>query len=305
MPQSKGLDPVIKWSGSKRNVALLLAELFAKAETFYDPFVGSGAVLPFRSARHAIAGDIISELINLWRCIQTDPDSVAEGYKKRWEKLQKEGYQSYYEIRNNFNKEKDPIDFLFLTRTCVNGLVRFNSKGEFNNSLHHSRPGIAPERLNKIIKAWNFAIQDVEFNSVDYRETLQSAKKGDVVFLDPPYAANRGRYKPGAFDLKSFFLELDRLNSLGVKWVLTFDGTSGVRTYEDVVPESIYKKKLFIKTGNAPFARLMGKSIDLVVESVYVNFQPSTETLAKFYNFSPDSISRVVASEVQENLLVF
>lgn len=234
-------------------------------------------MLPFRSSHKAIAGDVIAELIDLWIAIRDTPGATADEYEKRWNRLQQEGLTAYYEIRDSFNTTRNPHDFLFLSRTCVNGLIRFNRKGDFNNSLHHTRPGISPARLRRVIRQWSFAIQTVEFVAADYRETLKPVNVGDMVFLDPPYGGTNGRYLPGYFDLHEFYEELHRLNSIGANWVLTFDGRAGKRAYATTIPTSLYQVRLGVPTGNSPFTKLMGTSIDAVVESVYLNFEPPSE----------------------------
>lgn len=299
-----GLDPVIKWSGSKRVVAPALSLLFPATKRFFDPFVGGGAILGYRPARIAIVGDIIAELISLWTLIKESPDKVVEGYKERWLRLQEEGHTAYYDIRDRFNAHKDPLDLLFLTRTCVNGLVRFNSNGEFNNSLHHTRPGISPDRLRHIVHLWHHVVRGVSFHACDYRETLSVVRRGDVVFLDPPYASTRGRYRPDVFDLEAFYHELERLNKVGAFWMLTFDGQSGERVYKSEVPEDLYQHKFQIPTGNAPFTKLMEDSVDAVLESVYLNFEPSAEALTKFRNFRDDDGALRLASNMQKSFAV-
>jgi DNA adenine methylase len=279
---SQQLEPVIKWSGSTRAIASALSKLFGTAGQFYDPFVGGGALLPYRTTRTAIVGDIIPELIGLWQLIQGDPELVSAGYARRWQRLQKEGHKAFYAIRDSFNAKRDPLDLLFLTRTCVNGLIRFNSDREFNNSLHHTRPGIAPERLRRITLLWNQIVRGIAFRTADYRETLESVKRGDLIFLDPPYACNRGRYRREAFDVDAFFGELDRLNRIGARWILTFDGQAGNRVYEGGVPQGLYRQRLAVSTGNSPFTRLMGTALDAVTESVYLNFNPPGEALGQF-----------------------
>ena len=187
---TKTLNPVIKWSGSKRKVAIELSDKFLSQGRYFEPFVGGGSMLPFRAVQNGVASDIIPELIALWNEIKNDPENTANEYKVRWNKLQNEGHEIYYEIRNNFNKTKNPFDFLFLTRTCVNGLIRYNSDGEFNNSMHNNRPGINPERLKVILKTWSFFVKGIEFLEQDYRETLSLANnKKDFVFLDPHMVA--------------------------------------------------------------------------------------------------------------------
>jgi DNA adenine methylase len=278
---SYDFEPVIKWSGSKRSVAPLLGRLFPSGARFFDPFVGGGAILPFRSSETAVAADVIPELIALWQLIKKDPAGVADGYAARWHRLQTEGHTAFYDIRAAFNERREPLDLLFLTRTCVNGLIRFNSNREFNNSLHHTRPGISPDRLRRTLHRWNRNLTGVSFKSADYRETLSEVKPGDVVFLDPPYACNQGRYRPDAFDVREFFDELGRLNRIDACWVLTFDGTAGDRVYEGGVPEGLAKLRFALPTGNSPFTRLMGTTLDAVVESVYLNFDPSRRALVE------------------------
>jgi DNA adenine methylase len=163
-------------------------------------------------------------LINLWNAIRNRPENVAKEYKQHWEKLQRKGHEVFYEIRDSFNNSRNEHDFLFLTRTCVNGLIRYNNKGEFNNSFHLTRPGINPESLRDIIFQWHFIVKNIEFYNCDYRQLTSQAVNGDFVFLDPPYGGTKGRYTKEKFCLDEFFSELDRLNCRKVKWMLTFDG---------------------------------------------------------------------------------
>jgi DNA adenine methylase len=269
------IAPVIKWSGSKRHVAPELSKHIVKQKRYIEPFVGGGAMLPFRQVDNAIANDIIPELINLWKQIQSNPEHVANEYRLRWDRLQNEGHQVFYEIRDNFNRTKNELDFLFLTRTCVNGLIRYNSNGEFNNSMHNNRPGINPDYLKKIILNWSVFIKNVEFLNKDYRAVLSEANNNDFIFLDPPYGGNKGRYTKSIFILDDFYKELERLNSIGAKWILTFDGTAGKREYDYLLPKELYKHTSKIHTGNSPFTKLMKTNIDAVHESVYFNFEPS------------------------------
>jgi DNA adenine methylase len=275
-PQGK-FPPVIKWSGSKRSIAKDLSKFFPDSKCYFEPFLGGGALLPFRTSDRGFASDIIPELINLWNVIKNDPELVAKEYKKRWEKLQKNGYEIFYKIRDSFNGTRNEHDFLFLTRTCVNGLIRYNNKGEFNNSFHLTRPGINPETLRDIISQWHFIIKDMEFYNCDYRELTSQTTKDDFVFFDPPYGGTKGRYTKEKFDLSEFFSELDRLNCRNVKWLLTFDGKAGKRNYSYDLPKELYQHRIFIKTGLSPFTKLMNTTIDDVNESVYFNFNPTSK----------------------------
>jgi DNA adenine methylase len=79
----KKFPPVIKWSGSKRNVAPEISKFIPSAKRYFEPFVGGGAVLPFRRIQNGVAGDIIPELIALWNAIKSKPEKTANEYKKR------------------------------------------------------------------------------------------------------------------------------------------------------------------------------------------------------------------------------
>ena len=296
-------EPVIKWSGSKRSVAPFLARLFPAAARYFEPFVGGGAMLPFRPCREARAGDVMPELIALWIAIRDEPDAVARGYETRWRRLQREGHTAFYAIREDFNRKRGAHDFLFLTRTCVNGLIRFNGDGDFNNSLHHTRPGIAPPRLREIIGRWSLALQNVTFATADFRETLSTVKCGDFVFLDPPYAGTRGRYRREPFAVGLFFDELERLNRIGAKWVVTFDGTAGERSYDTSLPDGLFRTRLALPTGNSPFTKLMRIGVDAVVESVYLNFEPSAEDLRGFAQNGEKKIRTRAAGDVEQRCL--
>ena len=283
------IEPVIKWSGSKRCVAPELSKYIGTQKRYIEPFIGGGSMLPFRQIHKAVASDIIPELINLWNQIKNNHEQVAYEYQIRWDRLQKEGHSVYYEIRNNFNKTKNEFDFLFLTRTCVNGLIRYNNDGEFNNSMHKNRPGINPKSFKEILSKWRYFIKDVEFHKCDYRETLTDADKNDFIFLDPPYGGTKDRYTRTEFNLEQFYSELERLNSVGAKWILTFDGVAGSREYNYQLPKEIYKYKTEIKTGNSTFTKVMKTTIDAVYESVYFNYKPTTELRTNFqHNFSQE-----------------
>jgi DNA adenine methylase len=303
MPHDKLIEPVIKWSGSKRSVAPFLARLLPDAQRYFEPFVGGGAMLPFRPCRQAVAGDVITELIALWQAIRDTPELTADEYEARWNRLQAEGHTAYYAIRDSFNTTRNPHDLLFLTRTCVNGLVRFNSAGEFNNSLHHTRPGIAPARLREVIRQWSSLLQGVDFVAADYRETLASVRAGDLVFLDPPYGGTKGRYMPQPFDLDEFHAELERLNEIGAKWILTFDGIAGQRSYATDIPPSLYKQRITIPTGNSPFTKLMRTGIDAVVESVYLNFKPPVQVSHQILKLGQQKPRRAGRFDVQQTRL--
>ncbi|MCI8746520.1 MAG: Dam family site-specific DNA-(adenine-N6)-methyltransferase [Lachnospiraceae bacterium] len=264
--------PVIKWSGSKRSQSdKIKSYLPNRFNTYYEPFIGGGSMLYAIQPQKAVCGDICVPLIDLWNEIKNNPGKLAEEYRIRWERLQKEGYQAYYNIRDIFNKEHQPEDLLFLSRTCVNGLIRFNANGDFNNSLHHTRPGIAPDSLKKIIFDWSGHIQCAKFVAQEYFETTKEAKRGDLVYLDPPYFHTKGRYY-GTIDFECFLSYLEFLNQKGIKYMLSFDGIRGNDNFTVNLPKELYKRHELIPSGNSSFKKVIDKENIQVLESLYLNW---------------------------------
>lgn len=266
--------PVIKWSGSKRQVAHELSELVPEYGRYFEPFLGGGAMLAQIRPKAGLVSDILPELMAIWLMIRDQPEKLALGYEQHWLALQELGHTYFYEVRDDFNQTRDPVALLFLSRTCVNGLIRFNAKGDFNNSLHHTRPGIKPSTLEKIIHQWSGYVAGLEVAACDYEEALNQVQEGDFVFLDPPYAGTKGRYVPGKFDMARFGSSLERLTELGAHWLLTLDGTAGNREYAASLPAIPAKSTFSVASGHSPFTRLMKSSLDEVFESVYLNYDP-------------------------------
>jgi DNA adenine methylase len=137
--------PVIKWTGSKRYLANDIVNYFPKEiDTYYEPCVGGGSIIRQLlesdiKVKRYICSDINSYLINLWKLIKDNPKELIASYTQMWNEMNKEDdvqfRKNYYlQVRERFNNGHNATDFFFLSRTATNGLIRFNSKGEFNSS---------------------------------------------------------------------------------------------------------------------------------------------------------------------------
>lgn len=267
------VNPVIKWSGSKSSQAERILKEIPAFERYFEPFLGGGSVLYKVAPQRGICGDICEPLVGIWNLIKDEPLKVCEYYNKEWNRLQLEGHQVFYEVRERFNINRNPLDLLFLSRTCVNGLIRFNSEGNFNNSFHLTRKGINPERFNKIVMDWNKRIQGVEFVCQEYYDTTRDANRNDFVYLDPPYENTKGRYYgTSTIDFEEFYTYLDDLNRRGVKFALSFDGIRGDKEYGTNLPKELYKRELKLSSGNSSFKKVMDKSNEEVLESLYLSW---------------------------------
>ena len=271
-------QPAIKWSGSKRSQCDEIISYFPrKIETYYESFLGGGSVA-YRlmnsdiNVNKFVLSDLNSDLINLYKLIQNDYKSVVSHYELLWNELNKdsdfERKKLYFaEIRKRLNEKHDPKDFMFIMRTTTNGMPRYNSDGEFNNSFHITRNGIEPFRLEKILKEWNDTLNNhnVEFINASYE--IFSPNENDFSYYDPPYANTKGMYF-GVIDNDKFF---NFLQNLKCPYCFSFDGYYEDKDSTYDVPKSVYNEHIYLKNGNSSFRRVIGNKTDKIIyESLYI-----------------------------------
>lgn len=273
------LQPVIKWSGSKRSQASrIVAEIKQNYDIYYEPFCGGCSVLFYilnncpQRFKHFICSDINEHLIELYLTIKDSPEDVFNSYNDMWHTLNADDdidrKRDYFNsVRAEFNKTHNPLLFFFIMRTTTNGMPRYNKSGEFNNSFHVTRNGMQPNMLRKIIYTWSSLLKkyDVQFVSCSYDNFRGSEK--DLMYFDPPYFNTKGMYY-GAIDYDRFW---EYLNTLVCDYLLSFNGTAGVKNNVVDIPTHLYNKHILVPSGNSSFRRVVGISNDThVCESLYI-----------------------------------
>jgi len=272
-------QPVIKWSGSKRSQSELIVKEFPKQiDTYYEPFCGGCSILmelmldESITVNKYVCSDLNDGLISLWNKIKNNPQKVYDEYNRMWHEANINDDRNFkreyfYQVRERFNREKSPYDFMFIMRTTTNGMPRYNKSGEFNNSFHITRDGIRPETLKGIIFQWSELLNknNVEFICRSYEE-IQS-NENDVIYLDPPYANTKGMYY-GSLDNEKLWNWMRQQNG---KYYLSFDGISGEIDNTHGVPTDVYSEHKYLLSGNSSFKRTIGNSSDSIVyESLYI-----------------------------------
>ena len=172
------------------------------AGTWIEPFLGSGVVALNVAPRRALLADSNPHLIRFYQAVK---DGAVDGPRAR-RFLQREGrllvergQDHYYSVRDRFNTTGDPLDFLFLNRSCFNGMIRFNKQGRFNVPFGHKPNRFAPAYITKIvnqIECFRMAtfLFDWKFVCQDYRFTIREAREKDFVYCDPPYIGRHVDY---------------------------------------------------------------------------------------------------------------
>lgn len=261
-----------------------------KTDTYYEPFCGGCSVAfivmyneligKTPVVRNFVLSDTNRSLIQILNAVKTNPQLMVSYYTMMWEALKKiegiDGKKEFYnKLRDKYNEGKDPYDFMVLNRLCYNGMIRYNSKGEFNSPFHINRDGIRPDKFNEIVSLWHevFNSYGTHLTIVcqDYTEIKPTAN--DFVYMDPPYANSKTLYD-GGFDSERFF---NFVRGLGCQYALSYNGISGATDNTADVPADLYTDHLYITSGNSSFKRI--KKIDtnaVVKESLYLK---SFETL--------------------------
>lgn len=257
--------PILKWAGGKFNLLDPIRERLPPGKVLIEPFVGSGTVFLNTEYSRYILSDTNQDLINLYQCVQQEGSRFIESLRKLFTPANNTEEQ-YYALRAQFNECKDArkraILFFYLNRHGYNGLCRYNQSGHFNVPFGRYRNPYFPE----VELAFFYQkSQQATFICQDFREVMNNAKKGQVIYCDPPYvplsdSANFTTYYRQAFSLESQseLAELARgLCHRGVSVLLSNHDTPFTREiYQeaDIFPLSV-RRSISCKADDRKYAR--------------------------------------------------
>ncbi|WP_066388640.1 DNA adenine methylase [Helicobacter himalayensis] len=253
--------PFVKWAGGKRALIDTIMPFIPKHfKCYFEPFVGGGALFFALHNQGLCASKIYlndknKELINAYQAIQDNPEKLLVELEILQNTHNKE---TFYHIRNldrqknfaNFNPFFRAARFIYLNKTCFNGLCRYNAKGEFNTPMgSYKNPKIYDKDL--IMNAHN-ALKNVSIMHIDFEMAIKNAKKGDFVYFDPPYyplsqtssfvSYTDNFLKEEQFRLYNVFRELD---SKGIKVLQSNSNAEFIRElYKDFEIIEIQAKRV-------------------------------------------------------------
>ena len=261
---NKIVAPVVKWVGGKRQLLPEIRECIPKTiSTYYEPFVGGGAVLFDIQPKRAVINDVNSELINLYEVIRDDVDLLIEDLKKH-----KNDEEYYYKIRgvdrdtkkySSMTKIEKASRMHYLNKTCYNGLFRVNRAGQFNSPFgNYKNPNIVNEVVLRAVSDY-FNNADIEFKCGDFEKGIKGIRRGAFVYFDPPYdpvsdSANFTGYSKGGFDRNEQMrlkILCDELNRRGVRFLLSNSATEFILDlYKDYEIKIIKARRSINSNGN-------------------------------------------------------
>lgn len=250
------LRPFLKWAGGKRQLLPVLRKYIPKSyKTYFEPFIGAGALLFDLQPKRAIINDTNEKLINCYQVIKDSPKELLEitrehqnnNSKDYYYKLRELDRELYKSIFDNLSNVEKAARIIYLNKTCFNGLFRVNSQGQFNVPYGDNKnPVIAEERIIMAISEY-LNENKVQILNQDFAKAVSSAKSGDFIYFDPPYDPVSDSSSFTGYDLNGFDREeqmrlkklCDNLVSKGCQVLISNSSTDFIRSlYGD---ESYYK----------------------------------------------------------------
>lgn len=233
------IKPFVKWVGGKTQLLDILNIVIPeKINNYFEPFLGGGALFLDLLPKKAFLSDSNSELITTWKVIKQHSSELISLLNKYVIEHNKDGKTFYYNLRGETSDKLSDIEiaarFIYLNKTCFNGLYRVNKDNKFNtpfNNVEILKPSTILNKKN-ILGISNFLNENsIEIINDDFESILNIAAKDDFIFLDPPYDFDGKGFdsytanpfgKEGQIRLNKFLIEADKK---GVKWVITNHNT--------------------------------------------------------------------------------
>ncbi|MDD5242125.1 MAG: Dam family site-specific DNA-(adenine-N6)-methyltransferase [Sulfuricella sp.] len=260
--------------------------------TWIEPFMGTGAVAFNVAPRRAVLCDANPHLVSFYASIasgEITPDIVKEYLNREGEILLSKGEDHYYFVRDRFNAEHSPLDFLFVNRAGFNGMIRFNRKGGFNIPFCRKPQRFAQAYVTKITNqvAWVSKIiraKEFTFKCQDFSMTIQGASSADIIYCDPPYIGRHVDYYNGWDESHERDL-FSQLSGFSGKFILSTWHHNDFRENEYV--KSLWSKHSILTREH--FYHVGGKEENRnpVVEALVTNFtatsiQPRAENQVQY-----------------------
>jgi len=193
-----------------------------------EPFMGTGVVAFNLAPNNALLCDTNPHIINFYQAIangKITPEIARQFLNQEGAKLIEKGESHYYELRERFNKEHQPLDFLFLNRAGFNGMIRFNRKGGFNIPFCRKPQRFAQAYITKIVNQISYVsclleAKNFVFKCQSFEETIIQSKPNDIVYCDPPYIGRHTDYYNGWDEKHEKELYIELLKTKG-KFILS------------------------------------------------------------------------------------
>jgi len=211
--------------------------------------------------------------MEIWRMLKVRPNKLKDWYRERWQiangEKKKEGYEK---VKASYNRGPNGADLLFLSRSCYGGVVRFRQADGYMSTPCGIHEPITPESFDKRVDLWHERIEFTDFESMDYRDAMRKARRGDLIYCDPPYKHSQSiLYGGQQFQLEDLIREILLCKSKGVYVALSIDGTkkSGQMICELPMIDGLFEEEIFVNVGRSMLRRFQmgGETLESEVVS--------------------------------------
>ncbi|MCA2991557.1 MAG: Dam family site-specific DNA-(adenine-N6)-methyltransferase [Gemmatimonas sp.] len=264
---------LLKWVGNKQRFAHEIVSFFpVKIRTYYEPFIGSGAILGTLAPARGVAGDALKPLIEIWQTLTNDRQLVVDWYTRHWNRAQEIGKkEAFEEARQSYNRSPNGADLLFISRTCYGGVLRFRANDGGISTPCGAHEPISPDSFEARALNWADRVRGTTFIHSDFEALIEEAGAGDVVYCDPPYSDSQSiLYGAQRFSLPRLLNAIDRAKTRGATVVLSIDGSkrSGKHHVPLDIPEGLFEREVYLDCGRSMLKRFQMKGETLEQEMV-------------------------------------
>jgi DNA adenine methylase len=251
---------LLKWVGNKQRFAHEIVSYFPKRfNTYYEPFLGSGAVLGTLKPERAVASDSFQPLIEIWQTLRASPEILKSWYAERWYAMRDgDKIKEYERIKANYNANPNAADLLFLSRSCYGGVVRFRQADGYMSTPCGIHDPIAPKSFVQRVDEWHRRTAGTKFLHQEYEMAMSAASTGDLIYCDPPYTFSQSiLYGAQSFDLANLFEVIRQCKQRGVYVALSIDGTkkSGDFVCNIHMPDGLFEREILVNCGRSMLKR--------------------------------------------------
>ena len=240
--------PIIKYSGGKRReIKFFERYIPEKFDRYIEPFFGGGAVYFYLEPEKAIINDLNTNLVNFYKTFSTSREDLI----KELSTLENDE-TTYYEIRDMLNNKisreyLDATIYYYINKTCFSGMIRYNSKGDFNVPFGRYKK---VDFIKPLTKEASNLLSKATITNVDFEDVFKEAKEGDFIFLDPPYMSTFQNYNPDGFSEQDQKRLFECFKKTKAKCLLVISDLGIIRElYKDYIKEE-YQKTYAINVKN-------------------------------------------------------
>lgn len=264
---------LLKWIGNKQRFAHDIISLFPPTiSTYYEPFLGSGAVLGSLAPKRAVASDVLHPLVEIWQTLASDPEELKRWYASRWDRIAKtDKATTFGDVKASYNRAPNGADLLFISRACYGGVVRFRQRDGYISTPCGVHAPITPESFASRVDAWHIRTRGAEFRISDFESVMELAGPEDLIYCDPPYVHTQSiLYGAQGFDLNRLLATITRCKERGVRVVLSIDGSkrSGDLLCNVHIPDGLFEREAAVNCGRSMLRRFQMRGETLEAENV-------------------------------------